>query len=43
MFVNFRSGSSLDRGFEAHYSVSSGRPTTTTAPSLTATTKTSNK
>ena len=40
MFVNFRSGSSLDRGFEAQYSVSSGR---TTAPSLTTTTKTSKK
>ena len=43
MFVNFRSGSSLDRGFEAKYSVSSGRPTTkasltTTSPSQTVTT-----
>ena len=30
MFVKFRSGSSLDRGFEAQYSVSSGRPMATT-------------
>ena len=43
MFVNFRSGSSLDRGFEAQYSVSSGRTTTTTAPSLTTTTTTGKK
>ena len=28
MFLIFRSGSSLDRGFEAQYDVSSGRPTT---------------
>ena len=40
MFVQFRSGSSLDRGFEAQYSVSSCRPpttATTTAPSETET------
>ena len=48
MFVRFLSGSSLDRGFEAQYSVSSGRVTTTTpspspstSTSPTATTKTS--
>ena len=29
MFVKFRSGPSLDRGFEAQYSVVSDRPTTT--------------
>ena len=38
MFVNFRSGSSLDRGFEAQYSVSSGGLTTATVPSSTSTT-----
>ena len=42
MFVNFRSGSSLDRGFEAQYSVSSGELTTTTT-STTATVPTTGK
>ena len=32
MFVKFRSGYSLGRGFEAQYTVSSGKTTTTTAP-----------
>jgi len=35
MFVKFRSGSSLDRGFEAQYSMFSGRPTTTTTTTTT--------
>ena len=43
MFVKFHSTSSLDRGFQAHYAVSSGRPTMTTTTSLTATTKPSTK
>ncbi|XP_078369293.1 cubilin-like [Oculina patagonica] len=34
LFVNFRSGSSLDRGFEAHYSVFSARPTTTPSSTM---------
>ena len=33
MFVKFRSGSSLDRGFQAQYSVFLDRPTTTPTPS----------
>jgi len=38
MFVIFHSGSSLDRGFEAQYSIFSGRPATTTATTITTTT-----
>jgi len=36
MFVIFRSGSSLDRGFEAQYDVSLGKPTDETTAETTA-------
>ena len=35
MFVKFHSGQTVDRGFEADYSVSSIRPTTSPSPTVT--------